>query len=69
MLNSICKWVQSEDKNSDIMQAYEEMLDGELDENTLVEILQNVLGDWKEDIFLYGTPTKRVKDYYSFLGI
>lgn len=69
MMKSICKYIQENDRNSDIMEAYEEMLDGELDQNTLTEICQNILGGWKEDIFDFGTPTKREKDIYSYLGI
>jgi histone deacetylase complex regulatory component SIN3 len=68
MLRSICNYIQNEDKNSDIMDAYEEYLNQELDKNTLVEICQNILGDWKEDLELNGM-TKREKDYYKYLGI
>jgi hypothetical protein len=68
MLKNICNYIQENDKNSDIMQAYQEMLDGEMDENTIIEICQNILGDWKEDLEINGM-TKREQDYYNWLGI
>ena len=67
MLKSICKFIQSEDKNSDIMEAYEEMLDGELDKDSLVLTCQMILGDWKEDLEQEMTP--KLKGYYDYLGI
>jgi hypothetical protein len=68
-LKTICKYIQENDKNGDIMDAYQEMLNGELPENTLIEICQNILGGWKEDIFDFGTPTNREIQIYSYLGL
>lgn len=66
MLQSICKFIQSEDRNSDIMDAYQEMLDGELDKDTLILILQRILGEWEEDL---APLNKRIQGYFKYLGI
>jgi hypothetical protein len=67
-LKNICRYIQQNDRNSDIMDAYEEYLDDVIDRNTLTEICQNVLGGWKEDLEINGM-TPREKAYYEYLGI
>jgi hypothetical protein len=68
MLESICKYIQSNDRNSDIMDAFKEYQNGELPYEALVNILKMVLSDWKEDIE-YSGMTKREAEYYKWLGI
>ena len=45
MMYKACKFLQDDDKNSDIMDCYEEYMDDELDRGTLIEILQDRFGD------------------------
>jgi hypothetical protein len=68
MLHSICKYIQENDRNSDIMQAWEEFLDNAMDRNDLVTICQMVLEGWKEDLNITGM-TNREKGFYEYLGI
>ena len=69
MLKEICEYIARNDRNSDIMDCYEEYQDGAMDQNTLFEILQNVLGSWKQDIILNGEMNGVVLEYYKWLGI
>lgn len=55
-LKEICDFIQADDKNSDILDCYQEFEDGELDGNTLIEICQNVLEPARED---YMTDPRR----------
>lgn len=66
---SICKFIQEQDRNSDIMEAWEEYCDQELDHWTLTEILQDILSAWKEDFILTDSMTPRIQGYYKYLGI
>lgn len=66
---SICKFIQEQDRNSDIMEAWEEYCDQELDHWTLTEILQDILSAWKEDFILGDSMTPRIQGYYNYLGI
>jgi hypothetical protein len=68
MLYSICKYIQENDRNSDIMQAWDEFLDNAMDRNDLVTICQMVLEGWKEDLNISGM-TNREKGFYEYLGI
>jgi hypothetical protein len=68
MLHSICKYIQENDRNSDIMQAWDEFLDNAMDRNDLVTICQMVLEGWKEDLSISGM-TNREKGFYEYLGI
>jgi hypothetical protein len=68
MLKEICKYIQSVDRNGNIMDAYEEYEFGEMDRDTLVMICQNILGDWLEDMQINGI-TKREQKYLDWLGV
>lgn len=69
MLKHICKYIQANDRNGDIMDAYTEYQNGELGRDELTEICQNILGEWREDLEIGGGLTKRVRGYYEYLGI
>ena len=69
MLKEICRFIQADDRNSDIMACYEEYLDGEMDKNTLIEICQNALGAAKEDYIMSGQLVGNIASYYKWLGI
>lgn len=68
MLKSICQFIQSEDRNSDIMDFYQEVQNGESSEDSLIECVTRILTEWKEDYELDGM-NKRIKGYYDYLGI
>ena len=69
-LKEICEFIQADDKNSDIMDCYEEYLDQELDPNTLMEICQDRLEDARED-FMNGPEDKKAQflKHTKLLGI
>lgn len=69
MLENICKYIAVNDKNGDILEALKEYQTGCLSYHTLLEIVNSILTEWYEDIFVYGTPTPREIEYYKFLGI
>jgi len=48
-LKEICEFIQEDDRNSNIMDCYEEYLDQEMDRDTLITICQRVLDDGRED--------------------
>ena len=50
MLKAICEYIQADDRNSNIMDCYEEYLDQAMDENTLIEICQIYMGGIKQDL-------------------
>lgn len=68
MVYEICRYIQDNDRNSDIMDVWEEYQDGVLEPDTVIMILQNVLDMWKEDITLFGMSAQERK-YYDFLGL
>lgn len=67
-LYSICRYIAENDRNSDIMEAWEEFLDGDLPYDVLFGILVRILLEWKEDLILNGL-TKRENHYFEILGI
>jgi hypothetical protein len=64
MLENICKFIQSEDRNSDIMDCYKEVLSGEMPEETLMIICYQNLNYYLVDGLEF---TPRVKGYMDFL--
>jgi hypothetical protein len=64
MLESICKFIQLEDRNSAIMECYKEVLSGEMPEETLKIICYQNLNHYLVDGLEY---TPRVKGYMEFL--
>lgn len=68
MLKSICNYIQSNDRNSDIMNAYQEYLNGELGKDAMFEMVTRILTEWKEDLEYTGM-TKREEEYYKYLGL
>ena len=64
----MCQFIKEDDKNSDIMDCYEECMDGELDPNTLIEILQDRFEDCRED-FMNDPRKDQYLKYTRWLGI
>ena len=69
MLRAICEYIQADDRNSNIMDCYEEYLDQAMDENTLIEICQIYMGGIKQDLEISGDIHGEVAEYYRWLGI
>ena len=65
MLKEICEFINEKESSHDIMDCYEEYLDDAMDQNTLVEICQNVLDNAREDLKVYPEFHK----YCEWLGI
>ena len=57
-LKEVCEFIQKDDKNSDIMDCYEEYLDQDMDRDTLITICQDRLEDARED-FMKGPVEDR----------
>ena len=69
MLRKIVRFIKENDRNSDIEEAYEDYLNGGIDRNTLIEICQRVLGDWRQDIEIAREMNGQIAEYYAWLGI
>jgi hypothetical protein len=48
-LENVCKFIQRNDRNSDIMDCYSEYLNNEIPKETLLEICERILNEWLED--------------------
>ena len=64
MLASICKFIQNEDKNGDMLQFYHEYLEGEVGKDAIMECAYRILTEWVEDGL---EVTNRVKGYLEYL--
>ena len=68
MVYKACKFIQDDDKNSDIMDCYEEYMDDGMDRGTLIEILQDRFEDARED-FMNDEKKDQYLKYTEWLGI
>ena len=68
MMYKACKFIQDDDKNSDIMDCYEEYMDDGMDRGTLIEILQDRFEDARED-FMNDEKKDQYLKYTEWLGI
>ena len=70
MLKEICEFIQADDRNSNIMDCYEDYLDGEMDLDTLIMICQRVLGENRDDWITNPEPLRsQWISYIKWLGI
>lgn len=68
MMYKACKFLQEDDKNSDIMDCYQEYMDDDMDRGTLIEILQDRFGDSRED-FMSDPRKDQYLKFTEWLGI
>jgi hypothetical protein len=65
MLESICKFMQQEDRNGDAMEMYKEFIQGELPKEVILEVCHRVINEWLEDGL---ELTKRIEGYMNYLN-
>ena len=68
MMYKACKFIQDDDKNSDIMDCYHEYMDDDMQRNTLIEILQDRFEDCRQD-FMNDEKKDQYLKYTKWLGI
>jgi len=57
-LENACKYLQRNDSNGDYLDMIKEYHEGEIELETIQEVCNNVLNDWKTDLETISQPTQ-----------